>query len=243
MRYQTRLEAVEVGKSKTDGVTSVKYSLDAPLAAGSDHTAELSFSDEKGNLKTLPLSFKVGNYVTIDPSAIADSSLKGESGFIDYSTQISTAQSGVENVHGNARANAQKAFMGWGLDSFGEPYLNEADPDASFEGWTWYPVIVDVINHNQDAPGEAGRFNASNGFEDTEIPNIPGWNGSTDGIVVEYTALLELEKGAYTFGVERDDTFIATIGANFLDLSAQELGSGECCGNTEFAFYLSLIHI
>ena len=127
--------------------------------------------------------------------------------------------------------------MGWGVDSFGEPYLNEADPDA-FEGWTWYPVIVDVINHNQDAPGEAGRFNASNDFEDTEMPNIPGWNGSTDGIVVEYTALLELEKGAYTFGVERDDTFIATIGANFLDLSAQELGSGECCGNTEFAFYI-----
>ncbi len=230
-------EAIEVSKSKEGSDTTVGFKLESPLAPGSANTLEITYADQKGVISSTPLSWTVANYTLIDPSSIADSSLKGESGFIAYSTQISTDQSGSGNVHGNARANAQKAFMGWGLDSFGEPYLNEADPEA-FEGWSWYPVIVDVINHNQDAPGEAGKFNASNGFEDTEIPNIPGWNGSTDGIVVEYTALLELEKGAYTFGVERDDTFIASIGANFLDLTAQELGSGECCGNTEFDFYV-----
>ena len=235
-------EAVEVVKSKTDGVTSVKYSLDAPLAAGSDHTAELSFSDEKGNLKTLPLSFTVGNYVTIDPSAIADSSLKGESGFIANITQISTEQTGgPNNLHGNQIVSAEKQINGEYIDAnTEEPYLNEADPD-SFEGWSYYPVIVETVNQNQDAPGEVGNFRASNDREDEEIPGIPGWGGSTDGIAGEYIALLDLEKGSYTLGVNSDDGFHATIGANFGDLGAQSLGSfngGRGASDTLFEIYV-----
>jgi hypothetical protein len=235
-------EAVEVVKSKTDGVTSVKYSLDAPLAAGSDHTAELSFSDEKGNLKTLPLSFTVGNYVTIDPSAIADSSLKGESGFIANITQISTEQTGgANNLHNNLIVNAEKQVNGEYIDpNTEEAYLNEADPD-SFEGWSYYPVIVETVNQNQDAPGEVGNFRASNDREDEEIPGIPGWGGSTDGIAGEYIALLDLEKGSYTLGVNSDDGFHATIGANFGDLGAQSLGSfngGRGASDTLFEIYV-----
>ena len=235
-------EAVEAAKSKTDGVTSVKYSLDTPLAAGSEHTAELSYADEKGNLKTLPLSFKVGNYVTIDPSAIADSSLKGESGFIANITQISTEQTGgANNLHGNQIVNAEKQINGEYIDpNTEEAYLNEADPD-SFEGWSYFPVIVETVNQNQDAPGEVGNFRASNDREDEEIPGIPGWGGSTDGIAGEYIALLDLEKGSYTLGVNSDDGFHATIGANFGDLGAQSIGSfngGRGASDTIFEIYV-----
>ena len=235
-------EAVEAAKSKTDGVTSVKYSLDTPLAAGSEHTAELSYADEKGNLKTLPLSFKVGNYVTIDPSAIADSSLKGESGFIANITQISIEQTGgANNLHGNQIVNAEKQVNGEYIDAnTEEPFLNEADPD-SFEGWSYFPVIVETVNQNQDAPGEVGNFRASNDREDEEIPGIPGWGGSTDGIAGEYIALLDLEKGSYTLGVNSDDGFHATIGSNFGDLGAQSIGSfngGRAASDTIFEIYV-----
>ena len=123
----------------------MEFKLDSPLAPGSANTLEITYADQKGMISSTPLSWTVADYTLVDPSAIADASLKGESGFVAYSTQISTDQSGSESLHGNARANAQKAFMGWGLDSYGEPYLNEADPEA-FEGWSWYPIIVDVIN-------------------------------------------------------------------------------------------------
>ena len=85
-------------------------------------------------------------------------------------------------------------------------------------GCSYYPVIVETVNQNQDAPGEVGNFRASNDREDEEIPGIPGWGGSTDGIAGEYIALLDLEKGSYTLGVNSDDGFHATIGANFGDL-------------------------
>ena len=78
-----------------------------------------------------------------------------------------------------------------------EAYLNEADPD-SFEDLEHYPVIVETVNQNQDAPGEVGNLR-SNDREDEEIPGIPGWGGSTDGIAGEYIALLDLEKGSYTW--------------------------------------------
>ena len=49
-------------------------------------------------------------------------------------------------------------------------------------------------------------------------------NDSIDGIVGEYLALLQLDAGAYTLGVNSDDGFRATIGANYNDILTQEIG-------------------
>ncbi|HIG04183.1 MAG TPA: hypothetical protein EYQ08_00405, partial [Planctomycetes bacterium] len=122
-----------------------------------------------------------------------------------------------------------------------EQYLNEADID-SFEGWSYYPEIVETVNQNQDAPGGVGNFQAndkadSTDREDEPLTGIPGWGDSTDGIVSEYIALLELEPGAYKLGVNSDDGFSATIGANFGDLLAQQLGlfdGGRGASSTDF---------
>ena len=117
--------------------------------------------------------------------------------------------------------------------------LNEADPD-SFEGWSYYPVLVPVVNFDQDG-GVQGNFNSNNGYDDEYIPNIPGWGDSTDGIVGEFTALLELKKGAYKLGVNSDDGFQATIGSNFGDLGSQVLGEfngGRGAADTTFTIYV-----
>ena len=96
--------------------------------------------------------FKVKAYTVVDVGSKASESLKGEQGIAAYITQISQGQ-GVGNLHGNQIVNAEKAFDGWGIDiNTEEPFLNEADPD-SFEGWSYFPVLVDVVNMNQDAPG------------------------------------------------------------------------------------------
>ncbi|MCP4817005.1 MAG: hypothetical protein GY888_31205, partial [Planctomycetaceae bacterium] len=124
-------------------------------------------------------------------------------------------------------------------------YLNEADLDADM-GWSYYPVLVEYVNQDQNAfegGVESGNFtSARGGYPDEEIPGIPGWYDSTDGIVGEYLTLLQLDAGVYTFGVNSDDGFRATIGANYNDILAQEVGvfdGARGAGNTQFTFYIS----
>ena len=182
-------EVVETSPSKVDGVTSISYASAEILAANSDHELRVSFKDTNGKSQLLNLDFTVKDYTLIDASSLADTSLKGESGFLVYPTQISSGQ-GVVEIHGNSWKNAEKQINGEFIDpDMEEPYLNEADID-SFEGWSYYPEIVQVVNQNQDAPAAVGNFNANNGYEDEPLTGIPGWGDSTDGIASEYICLL-----------------------------------------------------
>ncbi|MDA7624727.1 hypothetical protein N8697_00995, partial [bacterium] len=215
---------VVVNKSKSDGETTIAYSTDAPLASGSDHAIELTYTDEKGTVHVKTLSFSVPNYIILNADSIVSDSVKGESGFIANITQISIEQTGKDSLHNNSVANAEKQLNGEFIDpDIEEPWLNEADLDAE-EGWSYYPVWVEWVNQNQDAPAPVGNFSTNNGYEDESIPGIPGWYDSTDGIAGEYIALLQLDEGAYTLGVNSDDGFRATIGVNYNDILSQELG-------------------
>ena len=217
-------EFVDVHKAKMDGITDIKYSTDAPLEAASKYVVELFYLDEKGNSKNVPFEYTVSNYKSVGGAMRVDESLKGRRGFLVYSTQISGYQTGSGGLHGNSWANAEKQIRGGYIDSFtNEPYLNEVDPDA-FVGWSYYPVIVEMVNQNLAAPTGAGNFNTGNGLEDEKIPGIPGWGGSNDGIACEYLALLQLDRGVYTLGVNSDDGFSAAFCANFSDVLAQQVG-------------------
>ena len=217
-------EFVDVHKAKMDGITDIKYSTDAPLEAASKYVVELFYLDEKGNSKNVPFEYTVSNYKSVGGAMRVDESLKGRRGFLVYSTQISGYQTGSGGLHGNSWANAEKQIRGGYIDSFtNEPYLNEVDPDA-FVGWSYYPVIVEMVNQNLAAPTGAGNFNTGNGLEDEKIPGIPGWGGSNDGIACEYLALLQLDRGVYTLGVNSDDGFSAAFCANFNDLLGQQVG-------------------
>ena len=231
---------VEVVKSKADGVTSVSYSSPELLASESVHTLKVVLKDTTGKNVRLEKEFKVKAYTLVDSSVRVADSLKGDSGFLVYATQISSGQ-GVGTLHGNLLVNAEKQIAGEYIDpDTEEQYLNEADID-SFEGWSYYPEIVETVNQNQDAPAAVGNFNANNGYEDEPLTGIPGWGDSTDGIASEYIALLELERGAYKFGVNSDDGFSATMGANFGDLLAQQLGlfnGGRGASDTNFQIFI-----
>jgi len=231
---------VEVAKSKADGVTSVSYSSPELLASESVHTLKVALKDTMGNTVRLDKEFKVKSYMVVDSTVRLDESMKGESGFLVYATQISSGQ-GVGTLHGNNWANAEKQIRGEYIDpDMEEPYLNEADLD-SFEGWSYYPEIVEVVNQNQDAPGAVGNFNANNGYEDEPLTGIPGWGDSTDGIASEYIALLDLARGTYKLGVNSDDGFHASFGANFGDLLAQTAGmfnGGRGAADTTFTIFI-----
>jgi hypothetical protein len=217
-------ESIDAAISKVDGETVITHTLDFPLSANSSHEVGLSYSDDERNENTESFEFTVGNYQSIDPESIVDESLKGRRGFLVYSTQISGYQTGSGGLHGNNWANAEKQIRGSYLDPFNnEPYLNEVDPDA-FVGWSHYPVIVEMVNQNLAAPTGAGNFTTRNGREDEGIPGIPGWGGSNDGISSEFLALLQLDRGLYTLGVNSDDGFSAAFCANFNDLLAQQVG-------------------
>jgi len=217
-------EFVGVYKSKTDGVTFIQYSTDAPFEAASKHDVELFYSDEKGKRNTVPFEFTVSNYKFIKDTMRADESIKGRLGFLVYPTQITGQQTGGGSLHGNMNVNAEKQIRGEYIDpNTGESYLNESDPDA-FKDWSYYPVIVEIVNQNSIAPVGSGNFKSSNGREDELIPGVPGWGGALDGIATEYIALLQLDRGAYTLGINSDDGFSASIGSNFDDLLAEQIG-------------------
>ena len=232
---------VDVTKSKAEGVTAVSYESAELLAADSVHIVKVSVTDTNGNSTKLEKEFTVKPYTSIDTTVALPDSMKGESGFLVYATQISVGQMDVGELHGNQWVNAEKQINGGYIDvDTEEQYLNEADMD-SFEGWSYYPEIVQVVNQNQDAPGAVGNFNADNGYEDEPITGIPGWGDSTDGIASEYIALLELERGAYKFGVNSDDGFNASFGANFGDLLAQTVGmfnGGRGASDTNFEIFV-----
>ncbi|MDP7649982.1 MAG: LamG domain-containing protein, partial [Candidatus Thalassarchaeaceae archaeon] len=233
-------EVLDVPATKADGVTTIKYASAEILASNSDHALKVAFKDTNGKNQLLNLDFTVMDYLLVDSTVRLDESSKGESGFLVYPTQISSGQ-GVGNLHGNNWQNAERQIRGEYIDpDMEEPYLNEADIDA-FEGWSYYPEIVEVVNQNQDAPGAVGNFNANNGYEDEPLTGIPGWGDSTDGIASEYIALLELERGAYRLGVNSDDGFNASFGANFGDLLAQTAGmfnGGRGASDTNFDIFI-----
>ena len=173
--------------------------------------------------------------ITISSDSIVPDSTKGEPGFIANITQISTEQTGIytlppQSMHGNRVVNAEKQLNGKYIDKdLEEPYLNEADLEADV-AWSYFPIIVKYVNQGQNAfegGAEHGNFTSANGYPDEEIPGIPGWNDSIDGIVGEYLALLQLDVGAYTLGVNSDDGFRATIGADYNDILTQEIGVFE----------------
>jgi hypothetical protein len=68
-----------------------------------------------------------------------------------------------------------------------------------------------LVNFNQDAPGNAGRFNAGNGRTDRAFPGIPNNNlpvGQTDSFVGEVLTWVEFPtNGTYRMTVASDDGF------------------------------------
>ncbi len=221
-------EVIDLPVTKTDGVTSIQYDAPELLLANSDHTLLVAFRDSNGKNQLLNLDFSVKDFSLVDSTLRIPESAKGDSGFLVYTTQISSGQ-GVGNLHGNQWSSAEKQIRGDYIDpDTEEVYVNEADWDSS-DAWSYMPAWVEVVNQNQDAPAGKGNFQFndkgdSSDREDEPIPGIPGWGDSTDGIASEYVTMLELSKGAYKLGVNSDDGFNASFVVSYLDAFQQNVG-------------------
>ncbi|MDA7676551.1 PA14 domain-containing protein [bacterium] len=238
-------EVIDLPATKTDGVTSIQYDAAEPLLANSDHTLQVAFKDSNGKNQLLNLDFSVKDFSLVDSTLRVPDSAKGDSGFLVYTTQISSGQ-GVGSIHGTNWAGAEKQIRGDYIDpDTEEVYLNEADLD-SFDAWSYMPAWVEVVNQNQDAPAGIGNFQFndkgdSSDREDEPIPGIPGWGDSTDGIASEYVTMLELSKGAYKFGVNSDDGFNASFGVSYPDAFQQSVGrfdGGRGSADSTFEIYV-----
>jgi hypothetical protein len=165
--------------SQDDGM-KIKPYLDqgVTVSISPGHKLEVSMKDSTG--ETIEASFRVvvSPYTSVSGVYATDDSIKGDPGILAYVTQISASQSeSGTHLHDNAWRKALTQFNGKLLDPDGAFYLNEADID-SVEEWSYYPEIIQTVNLSQDAPADAGTFNATGGKEDQPIPGIPVWYDS-----------------------------------------------------------------
>jgi hypothetical protein len=185
--------------SQAGATTTVTYDPPGFLASGSTHAVSLTY---EGN-RTFAYNFSVIDYPTIPAGAAVPANTVNTalSGF-----KIRTYQVNTPPPTSVAAAERQLA----GLSGPNIADLSRANPDGTFDS--------DIINFEQNAL-DAGNFPL-----DYDIPGIPGTTGSDDNIAMEAIAYLELAAGVHTFGVNSDDGFRITTGANPRDITALELG-------------------
>lgn len=237
---QVTLDGVDVTDdsqvSKVGTITEVTYAY-PPLelgAPGSRHAVVVSFDDTSDPPQNhqVPVSFTATTAYTVIPPEFAATGVNtSQPGFVANATQISTLQSGVDSLHGNNLDNVERQLAG-DFSTFppsltGEPYRNEADPQAAND-WQIVPMDVPgIINFEQGdtgTPGPAGNFTVDNGYPDDFLPRIPGWGAAYDGIAIEFLTFVELPAGFLTLGVNSDDAFRLTTGPAVKDLLGVTLG-------------------
>ena len=223
--------------TKSGNVTTVKYQPGL-LPSGQTVEAELQYADTASPAHTVSQKwqFTVLNYANL-PVLQAGMAIpagqinKATSGFaVDTYQMVDGAGTVVPrpgNVNSIASAETQLA-RGYLDPATGQPYANGAYagtlPDGRHE--------VEIINWNQQAPANAGAFNAGNdpnltdaNFIDLEIPGIIAGNSTLqDWIVAEAIGFVELKAGIYRFGVNSDDGFQLLGGLTPQDLAAPVLG-------------------
>jgi hypothetical protein len=231
---------VEVVSDQSGGMLSVNHVFESVPDSMSSHAVQLEYKDNAGGAHVADLNFTVNAVYSKLPASFANGSVdSSSSGFVANVSQISTAQTGVNHVHGNTIGGAESQLSGTLTDADGNHYINEAASEGA-STWELNAANLSLINLEQDA-GSAGNFNADNGHPDDLVPNIPGINDSNDGIAAEFLTYLELEEGWHTLGVNSDDGFQLSSGPSTKDLLAQGLGefnSSRGSADTIFDIYV-----
>jgi len=222
-------------------VTTVTFQSPTLFGAGTTNSARLIYSNRAAPAQTFTntLQFIVTDYVTLAsstayPLAAADTSAPG---FRARVVEANTASGTLAN----SSARAEDQLAGRLIDAAtGQPFANEATTTGTDANG--YFTDPDVINWSQDANGvgaEIGNFRAP-ASPDEPIPGIPGTDGiNNDNIAAELLTFLELQAGAYTFGVHSDDGFLVASGADPLDVLRTTLGAfegGRGSADTLFTF-------
>lgn len=223
--------------SKSGAITTVS-APGAVLPAKSTNTASIVYSDNTPKTTTNVWTFVVSDYATLPPDWAYPVSAANTAapGFKARIVQANTASGTLPN----SEARAESQLAGTLIDpATRQPFANEASTATA--GADGLFVDPDVINWNQDAPAgpEIGNFQAP-AFADEPIPGIPGIDGiNTDNIAGEVLTYLELQAGAYTFGVNSDDGFVAGAAPDARDALRTPAGrfdGGRGSADTTFTF-------
>jgi hypothetical protein len=203
----------------------VQYEPPGLLPPGSLNHIELTYVDKAGATHTIKYDFVVTQYPTLPASfAVAPGVVNtSSSGFKVRVNQVAPNQL-------NTIDRAERQIAGQLVDASGQPLPNIADLTGAVNGVFDIPGVV---NWDQDPSGAGSGFIVP----DEKMPGIPGTQGTDDNIAIEAITYLDLQPGAYTFGVFADDGYKLTTGANPQDAFAFQLGavdSGK--GPTTFSF-------
>jgi hypothetical protein len=216
---------------KTNGVTTVVYTPTAPFASGSTNSVTLLYADNTSATITNNAKFVTTPYATIDPSWAV--------------TGVDTTKPGFK-VRTYQTAAAEPNSMTWLEQQLaGKQGTNTADLTQTISGgkvgadgfWNY----TDVINWDKDGSAD-GNFQASNGYQDTVFPGMPGINGDYANLGMEILTFLQLPAGFTTLGVNSDDGFRATAGLNPAiyppGVVLGEFNGGRGSADTTFPFYV-----
>jgi hypothetical protein len=221
-------EDVGANVSQNGGVTVVTYSPTALLASGTSHTLNITYTDSGGTARQAQTSFTIANY-TLLPGSAALTASDVDTTKPGFQVRPVQAPQGANLPNTLARADAQLA--GILIDpQTQQPYLNKAVAGPNGDGSYDEPAVIDY-----DTVGNHGNFQI-----DAAFPGLPGTEGNTDSSAEDITTYLELQKGFYTFGVNSDDGFRLTAGANPQDAFATTFASWDGTrgggGDTVFNF-------
>lgn len=225
--------------TQTGSITTVSFQPASIPPAGSTNTATVVYQnkDVPAISFTNVFQYVVENYVTI-PARLAYPVGSGDATAPGFRVRIAQGTPATGTLI-NSEQRAESQLAGTLIDpTTGLPYTNDFNPaDADANG-----IFTDtnIVNWNQNAglTLEVGNFRDPN-FPDEPIPGIPGVLGSTDNVVGEVLAYLDLTAGVHRFGVNSDDGFLLAVGVEGRDLLRIPLGrfdGGRGSADSVFSF-------
>ncbi len=216
--------------TSTNGVTTVYGYVIPALAASASATAQLVYSTSAGGPFTNTWSYTVPSFTVLNAAWAVTGVNTTKPGF-----RIRAWQSGAQP---NNIQYTQEQLAGLQGDNNVDPTLfNEHVYSQTYTDYNG------VINFN--ISGQAGDFQTYDDYGDMAFIGIPALNtGLTGSMSVEGLCYLYFDHpGLYTMGVNSDDGFMVTAGANPADWLTQtvlgQYNGGRGQATTSFSFVVT----
>ena len=172
--------------SETNGLTTVCWSSwNEVLDAESEHSVELTFSDDSAMLFTNRWSFTVAAYATL-PAEYAGS-LSATNGAERGFWYRDVGFNGSPSIDSLSEAEDALRYRG----EYAHP-SNDVTTAVETDGA--YRFVNDVINYGDNT--SRGEFNSGNGYSDSTLPGT-----SYGNLAFEIRGYLELDAGLHTIGI------------------------------------------
>jgi len=204
--------------------------------SGSTNSLTLVYGDNTGASITNSATFVTAGWVPLDPSWVVTGVDTNKPGF-----KVKPYQ--VTNASPNTIAWTEEMFKGQHGSNIADLTQNIGGSPIDTNG---YYTVTGVVNWDKvSVTATDGNFRDNNGFPESELPGQPAGDGSglytNDGEEV-LTFLQFPTAGLYTMGVNSDDGFAVTFGANPAiyppGIVAGIFNGGRGASDTTFGIYV-----